>query len=159
MGDLAVLAQKWLLNCSADDCGGANFDDSDNVVNFDDYALFSPRWSEKDPALLANYQFNESPGTSGGSTTADSAGSLDGTLVGNATIISDAGGNGKAASNVLQLDGDGDYVNLGTSSCIFTCDYATAEWTIASWLKTTNNIPIPFAISIHSILLSAIFLS
>ena len=72
-----------------------------------------------DPDLLAHYQFSEPAGTNGGSTTADSAGSNNGTLVGNATIVSDPGGGNKSASNVLSLDGAGDYVDLGTGTCIF----------------------------------------
>ncbi len=45
--DLDVFVDKWLFDCSVEDCNGANFDDDNNNVDFDDYTLLAQHWLEQ----------------------------------------------------------------------------------------------------------------
>ncbi|MHC4640540.1 MAG: LamG domain-containing protein, partial [Planctomycetota bacterium] len=63
----------------------------------------------------------------------DSMGLYHGTAMGNASIITDLD-----RGQVLSLDGDGDYVDLGNPTgdpCAL--DFGTVNWTVSAWVKTT----------------------
>ena len=44
--DLDAFTDEWLNDCNATNnwCNGANFDDDNNSVDFDDYTLWAKRW-------------------------------------------------------------------------------------------------------------------
>ncbi len=44
MADFAVIASRWLVDCGLQSCDGANLDDSDNVINMSDLAIFVESW-------------------------------------------------------------------------------------------------------------------
>jgi hypothetical protein len=62
----------------------------------------------------------------------DSMGNYDGTPMGGASIITDAD-----RGQVLSLDGDGDYVDLGNPTDPCALDFGTVNWTVCGWVKTT----------------------
>lgn len=79
-------------------------------------------------AILAAYDFEgnyENTGT----------GTVVGQARGDAGIIADLGGGLKGASNVLSLDGTGDYVELGNGDV----GGITSVITVAAWVKSTAN--------------------
>ena len=65
--------------------------------------------------------------------TPDSAGSNDGTLMGNTALVADAGGNGKAASTVATFDGASDYIDCGTSTALDMGKFTLALWIKVDW--------------------------
>jgi hypothetical protein len=62
----------------------------------------------------------------------DSMGLYHGTAMGGASIISDVN-----RGQVLSLDGDGDYVDLGNPTDPCALDFGTGDWTVSAWVKTT----------------------
>ncbi len=42
--DFAAFAGYWMLDCSSQDCGPANIDDSDQIIDFKDLMLFTDDW-------------------------------------------------------------------------------------------------------------------
>ncbi|MHC4642642.1 MAG: LamG domain-containing protein [Planctomycetota bacterium] len=62
----------------------------------------------------------------------DSMGLYHGTAMGNASIITDFD-----RGQVLSLDGDGDYVDLGNPTDPCALDFGTVNWTVSAWVKTT----------------------
>lgn len=44
LADFSVIASHWLADCSIVSCEGANLDDSDNVINMSDLAIFLDNW-------------------------------------------------------------------------------------------------------------------
>jgi hypothetical protein len=43
--DLKIIADHWLsTNCAPDDCGGADFEPTDGVVDLLDYSGFAVQW-------------------------------------------------------------------------------------------------------------------
>jgi len=80
--------------------------------------------------LIARYNFDEVKGK----TVPDSSGNgMDGTLIGDARIVDDP-----VRGNVLELDGDGDWVDCGNDGLF---DMAQAI-TISSWIKATEPVRI-----------------
>ena len=76
--------------------------------------------------LIARYTFDEV----GGKTVPDSSGNrIDGTLVGDARIVDDP-----VRGKVLELDGDGDWVDCGNDLLFDMAE----EMTISSWIKVTR---------------------
>ena len=79
-----------------------------------------------DGKLIARYDFDEVEG----STVPDSSGNkIDGTLVGDARIVDDP-----VRGKVLELDGDGDWVDCGNDP-LFDMEQ---EMTISSWIKVAG---------------------
>jgi tetratricopeptide (TPR) repeat protein len=76
--------------------------------------------------LIARYNFDEV----GGKTVPDSSGNrIDGTLVGDARIVDDP-----VRGKVLELDGDGDWVDCGNDLLFDMAE----EMTLSSWIKVTR---------------------
>jgi len=114
--------------------------DGDCIVRMEDLELMAKDWLEYDydvvptepePAgLVAWYEFEDDLNIG-----LDSSGNgLHGDPCGDATIIPDVGGNGKLASNVLSLDGVGDYINCGSDPKFDI----TEEVTLACWIKVKD---------------------
>ncbi|MGD8499722.1 MAG: LamG domain-containing protein [Phycisphaerales bacterium] len=104
----------------------ADFTD-DGIVDFEDLQIMINDWLQGDYTISATtpqpafswWKFDNNAN--------DSAGNINGTLVGNPTYV--AGKFGDAIS----LDGD-DYVNFGNPSQL---DFATDNWSVSAWIKTT----------------------
>jgi hypothetical protein len=62
----------------------------------------------------------------------DSVGTNHGTPNGDASIITDFD-----RGQVLSLDGNGDFVNLGNPTDPCTLDFGTGNWSVCAWVKTT----------------------
>jgi len=111
------------------DGGGGRYIDA----SFDDVRFYRSALSEKeiedlatiDPSnfLVAHYMFD-------GDFTDATANSLDGTANGDAAVVYDA----RLGSNVVTLDGDGDYVDFG-GDALFNWQ---GGWTAAFWVKLRN---------------------
>ncbi|UCC23598.1 MAG: LamG domain-containing protein, partial [Planctomycetota bacterium] len=112
----------------------------DCVVGTEDLDLMAKDWLEYDhdvyptePAptgLVAWYEFEDSNNIGW-----DSSGNeLHGDPCGDATIVYDAGGNGKLPGNVLNLESAGAYINCG-SDPMFDI---TESITLACWLKVNS---------------------
>ena len=64
--DLGVFVDKWLFDCSVEDCNGANFNDDNNSVDFDDYTLLAQHWLEQlapSSPPIGWWKLDESSGT------------------------------------------------------------------------------------------------
>jgi len=77
--DLDAFSEKWLYDCTIQDCGGANLANDNNSVDFADFDLFAQYWQEcLDVNLVGWWQFEEGSGD----TAYDSAGGNDAELFG-----------------------------------------------------------------------------
>jgi len=82
-------------------------------------------YADLNTGLVAYYPFN-------GNANDESGNSNHGTLQGDASVVWDGGGNGKAGGTVLSLDGNGDYVHVPDSATVLP----TTKGTVATWFKT-----------------------
>jgi hypothetical protein len=97
------------------------------VVDYEDLQIVINDWLQGDYTIFATtpqpafswWKFDNNAN--------DSAGSINGTPVGNPTYV--AGNSGQAIS----LDGD-DYIDFGNPSQL---DFATGDWSVSAWIKTT----------------------
>ena len=120
--DLSVMAAKWLISgCDVNDCNGADINISGNV-NMKDFSLLAGNWNSFDPTLIGWWKFDE--------LTADQA--IDYTGNGNNGILQgDARKVSSEMGGALELDGDGDFVEVLNES---NFDLANAM-TLAAWVK------------------------
>ena len=97
---------------------------SDGTVNFKDFSLFGQRWLEGTdmPEPVAFYKFEGNYN--------NEMGGAAGTAYGNATTVYNAA----RGSNVLSLDGSGDYVDFGNTA-VAGID---REITVTAWIKTSS---------------------
>ncbi len=89
------------------------------------------------PSTLACYTFDDGTAVNVGGSAGSAA---DGTLQGGASIIYDAGGNGKKESYVLDITGSPQYVNCGGGNGGWA-DIPQSELTIAAWYKAREIPP------------------
>ncbi len=86
--------------------------------------------------LVAQYEFNESSGT----TVSDSIGSADGTATSGVSFVaSTAGVNGTGFGNAGSFDGVTSAVNFGSGSHPAVFDLGTDDFTISGWFKLPTN--------------------
>jgi len=126
--DLDAFAAEWLNDCNATNnwCNGANFDDDNNSVDFDDYALWAKRWLTQ-PSLVGWWRFEEGSGTDAN----DSSGyGNHGTLNGDPNWVA-----GKEGSYALDFDAVGDYVSVPDTDDSLDVD---SNITIAAWVKLNS---------------------
>ena len=101
------------------------FDDS--TWSIDQTSLDFGTGNVSSTGLVARYDFETGTNDSSGN-------NLHGTLQGDAAIIPDSGGNAKTASNVLTVDGTGDYVDCGNDS-VFNIG---SNITVAAYVKNNG---------------------
>ena len=126
--DLDAFAVEWLNDCNATNnwCNGANFDDDNNNVDFDDYTLWAKRWLTQ-PSLVGWWRFEEGSG----SIAYDSSGyDNDGTLNGDPNWVA-----GREGLYALDFDADGDYVNVPDIDGSLDID---SNLTIAAWVRLNS---------------------
>jgi len=126
--DLDAFAAEWLNDCNATNswCNGANFDEDNNNVDFDDYTLWAKRWLTQ-PSLVGWWRFEEGSGTDAN----DSSGyGNHGTLNGDPNWVA-----GKEGSYALDFDAVGDYVNVPDTDDSLDVD---SNLTIAAWVKLNS---------------------
>ena len=130
--DLRLFCKEWLDECLVVDCNGANFDNSNNIVDFGDYVLLAQHWFEPYPLpnpnldLVGWYKFDSASGT----TAYDSSASANhGTLTGGAAF---APASGKSAGAV-RLEGGSERVEIATTSI------TANQGTISAWIRAEGN--------------------
>jgi hypothetical protein len=104
----------------------ADFTDN-GVVDYRDLEIMADDWLQGDYTISATTPQPASSWWKFDNNASDSAGNINGTLVGNPTYV--AGKFGDA----IRLDGD-DYVNFGNPSQL---DFATGNWSVSAWIRTT----------------------
>ena len=89
--DLDAFVEKWLYDCTIQDCGGANLADDNNSVDFGDFEFFAQHWLESfDANLVGWWMFEEGEGE----IAYDSAGGNDAVLFGGPRWIPGVVGSG-----------------------------------------------------------------
>jgi pectate lyase len=126
--DLGVFADEWLNDCNSANnwCNGANFDNDNNSIDYDDYSLLAKHWFTP-PSLVGHWRFDEGSGSVAYDT---SGNSNNGNLNGDPNWVA-----GKIGSYALDLDGDGDYVSAPDNDDSLDCD---SNMTIAVWMKLND---------------------
>ena len=126
--DLDAFAAEWLGDCNATNnwCNGANFDDDNNNIDFDDYTLLAKRWLTR-PSLVGRWRFEEGSGSIANDS---SSHDNDGTLNGDPNWVA-----GKEGSYALDFDADGDYVNVPDIDDSLDVD---SNLTIAAWIRLNS---------------------
>lgn len=120
--DLLRLIESWGRDDSSVDVGPMPW--GDGVVDAKDLEVLMSYWGQEipSPALIAHWKLDEAEGI----VAADSAGTIDGALVGDPTWQPAGGKLGGA----LQLDGADDYV-----ATEFVCDPSEGPFSIFAWVK------------------------
>jgi len=120
--DLSVMSGKWLVSgCDVNDCDGADINSS-GLVNMKDFSLLAGNWNSLDPSLIGWWKFDDLLSNEAADSTENSN---NGTLQGDARKATwELGG-------AVELDGDGDFVEISSES-----DFdVTNGLTLTAWVK------------------------
>ena len=120
--DLSVIASKWLISgCDVNDCNGADINGSSSV-NMKDFSLLAGNWNSLDPSLIGWWKFDDLSASEAIDYTGNGN---NGTLQGDARKITwEMGG-------AIELDGDGDFIEISNES---NFDITNAI-TLAAWVR------------------------
>ena len=119
--DYSLFAAQW-MRTDCNDCNGADFTAEGNNVDYNDLALFVDNWL-RDYSLVGYWKLDGDANDSSGY-------AHDGTVQGGAVWIDDPN-----RGWCLSLDGDDDYVELGTINGTDELALAGSNFTICSWIK------------------------